>query len=292
MDFAQPDTVDLRYRRGKRCATRNGGELYVEVDGQGSAIVCLNNFFIVAPAWRNFTKKIVEQHTVVKYDLQNQGVSTQRGSDFAFVEHIEDLLDLLDFLDLERVTLLASSISTLIARDFTLKYPQRVASTIMVGPAFTPYGNTRTQLVLRDFMYRLNAGGARAIFEYLYPLVFTAAHVERGGTAAYLGLRQHFLALNSEAQIRACVSAALEHVSRPTLVAELTVPTMFMIGDGDHQWSSSMVDDACAALPGSSGCVIPRSGHMPMVEQPALFEDEVLNFMGSLEHPTAGAARL
>ncbi|MEE3755345.1 alpha/beta fold hydrolase [Mycobacterium intracellulare] len=290
MDFSQLDNVDLRYRRGKRCATRNGGELYVEVDGQGPAIVCLNNFFIVAPAWRNVTTKIVEQHTVVKYDLQNQGVSTQRGVDFAFSEHIEDLLDLLDFLGLERVTLLASSISTLIARDFALKYPERVDSTIMVGPAFTPYGNTRTQLVLRDFVDRLNAGGARAIFEYLYPLVFTAAHVEKGGTRAYLGLRQHFLALNSEAQIRACVGAALEHASRPDLMAELTVPTMFVIGDGDHQWSSSMVDDACAALPGSRGCVIPRSGHMPMVEQPDLFEHAVLNFLGSLEHSAAGEA--
>lgn len=287
MDFAQPDTVDLRYRRGKRCPTRNGGDLYVEVDGQGPAIVCLNNFFIVAPAWRNFTTKIVEQHTVVKYDLQNQGVSTQRGSDFAFCEHIEDLLDLLDFLGLEKVTLLASSISTLIARDFALKYPDRVTATIMVGPAFTPYGNTRTQLVLRDFIYRLNAGGARAIFEYLYPLVFTAAHVEKGGTTAYLGLRQHFLALNSEAQIRASVSAALEHVRRPPLVAEQTVPTMFLIGDGDHQWSASMIDDACAALPGSRGCIIPRSGHMPMVEQPELFERAVLDFIHSLQPATA-----
>ncbi|OOK65204.1 alpha/beta hydrolase fold family protein [Mycobacterium kansasii] len=288
MDFSRPETVDLRYRRGKRCPTRNGGELYVEVDGQGPPIVCLNNFFIVAPAWRNFTTKIVEQHMVVKYDLQNQGVSSQRGTDFAFGEHIEDLLDLLDFLGLEKVTLLASSISTLIARDFALTYPERVAATIMVGPAFTPYGNTRTQLVLRDFMYRLNAGGARAIFEYLYPLVFTAAHVEKGGTTAYLGLRQHFLALNSEAQIRACVSAALEHAGRPDLLTQLTVPTLFVIGDGDHQWSASMIDDACAALPGSRGCVIPRSGHMPMVEQPELFERAVLDFVGSLERSPAG----
>lgn len=290
MDFARPETVDLRYRRGERCATRNGGELYVEVDGQGSAIVCLNNFFIVAPAWRNFTENIVQHHTVVKYDLQNQGVSSQRGADFLFSEHVEDLLDLLDFLGLERATLLASSISTLIARDFALKYPERVTATIMVGPAFSPYGNTRTQLVLRDFMYRLEAGGARAIFEYLYPLVFAAAHVEKGGTAAYLGLRQHFLALNSEAQVRACVTAALEHARQPDRWAELAVPTLFLIGDGDHQWSASMIDDACAALPGSSGCVIPRSGHMPMVEQPELFEHAVLNFVRSLDHHMTGEA--
>lgn len=288
MDFARPETVDLRYRRGTRCSTRNGGELYFEVDGAGEAVVCLNNFFIVAPAWRNFTGRLAERRTVVKYDLQNQGVSSQRGPDFAFAEHCEDLLDLIDLLGLERVTLLGSSVSTLVARDFALRHPRRLRSLVLVGPAFSPYGGTQLQIILRDWMRRLDQNGARSVFEYLYPLVFTAAEIERGGAVSYLGMREHFLALNSEAQVRACLTAALQASGDPALLRGIDAPTLFVLGDADYLWSASALADACALVPGSRGAIIPRSGHMPMIEATEAFEQVVQDFLDGVGRTGAG----
>ena len=279
MDFAKPETVDLRYRRGERCRTRNGGELYFEVDGSGEPVVCLNNFFVVAPAWRNFTGRLAEQRTIVKYDLQNQGVSSQRGAEFPFAEHPEDLLDLIDLLGLERVSLIGSSISTLIARDFAIRYPERVRSLILVGPAFSPYGGIQMQIILRDWMRRLKHGGARSVFEYLYPLVFTSAEIERGGMVSYLGMREHFLALNSEAQIRACLTAALQSSGDPTLLRQISAPTLLVVGDADYLCSASALEDVCALVPGAQGRIIARSGHMPMIEATEVFEQLVLEFL-------------
>ncbi|GGK63179.1 alpha/beta fold hydrolase [Nocardia camponoti] len=283
MDFAKPETVDLRYRRGKRCPTRNGGELYFETDGSGAPIVCLNNFFIVAPAWRNFTARLSERYTVVKYDLQNQGVSSQRGLDFEFSEYSEDLLDLIDLLEFDRVTLIGSSISTLIARDFAVRYPERIQSLVLVGPAFSPYGGMQLQIILRDWLHRLDKGGARSIFEYLYPLVFTNAEIERGGAVSYLGMREHFLALNSEAQVRACVTAAMRSSGDPKLLQQITSPTLLMVGDADYLWSASALEDGCALVPRAVGKIISRSGHMPMIDATDAFENAILEFLDQID---------
>ena len=181
------------------------------------------------------------------------------------------------------MALIGSSVSTLLARDFALRYPQRVRALVLVGPAFSPYGGTQLQIILRDWMRRLEQGGARSVFEYLYPLVFTAAEIERGGAVSYLGMREHFLALNSEAQVRACLSAALQSPGDPELLRGIAAPTLFVLGDADYLWSPSALEDACRLVPGARGRIIPRSGHMPMIEATEAFERLVEEFLDEVD---------
>ncbi|MFD0381908.1 alpha/beta fold hydrolase [Streptomyces stramineus] len=137
-DFADPDSLDLRYRGKGRCRTTTGADLYYESVGSGPPLVFLNNFFIVAPAWRNFTSRLAQDHTVVTYDLRNQGVSTPGPGEAHFDQHVEDLRDLLDHLALDAVHLVGTSASTLICRDFAIRHPERVRSLVLTGPAFSP----------------------------------------------------------------------------------------------------------------------------------------------------------
>lgn len=279
VDNTSADSWDLRYSNGSRCPTRNGGELYYEVMGCGPPLVFLNNFFIVAPVWRNFTKALRENYTIVTYDLQNQGASAQRGEAHTFADHRDDLCDLLDHLGFADAYLVGTSISTLIARDMALAHPDRVRALVLTGPAFSPYGPLRLRLLLRDWLNRLEHGGAAAVFNYLYPVVFSDLFVEGGGRANYLGLREHFLALNSEAQIRASVSGALEADGDPGLLARVDTPTLLMIGDADYLWCERTVADALALFPRATGHVVPASGHMPFVEATERFESVVGDFL-------------
>jgi len=277
---------DLSYDRSERCPTRNGGELYFETYGEGPPLVLLNNFFIIAPAWRNFTARLREQCTIVTYDLQNQGGSSQPGASFPFSGHVTDVVDLLDRLELEDAYLLGTSVSTLIARDVALSHSERVRGLIQVGPAYSPFGTLRYRLLIKDWRARLEAGGPLALFNYLYPLVFSDRAVEEGGRATYLGLRERFLALNSQEQIEACLAGAVEAED----ATPPPHPTLLMIGDGDAFWSPTTMAAARAAQPATKGVVIAESGHLPFAEQTSAFEAAVLDFVGETE-PTLASAR-
>ncbi len=278
-DFADPGTLDLRYRGQGRCPTATGAELYYESVGTGPPVVCLNNFFIVAPAWRNFTSRLARDHTIVTYDLRNQGVSSPGPGEHHFDDHVGDLRDLLDHLGLDDVHLIGTSASTLICRDFALRHPERVRGMVLTGPAFSPYGPLRMRLMAKDWLQRLDHGRAAGVFDYLYPLVFTDKAIERGGRATYLALREHFLALNSEAQVRACVNELRQASGDPALLERIGRPVLLLIGDGDHLWSRTTLKDATDLMPDAVGHVIEGAGHMPFIEATEEFETVVGRFV-------------
>lgn len=278
-DFARPDSLDLRYQGQGRCVTRTGADLYYETAGSGTPIVCLNNFFIVAPAWRNFTSRLVRDHQIVTYDLRNQGVSRPGPGEPSFTDHVGDLLDLLDHLGLDDAYLLGTSASTLICRDFAIAHPDRVRGMILTGPAFSPYGPLRMRLMAKDWLQRLDSHKAVGVFDYLYPVVFTDKAIERGGRATYLALREHFLALNSEAQVRGCVNELREASGDPELLRQVLCRVLLLIGDGDHLWSATTLRDAVDLMPNAEGHIIEGAGHMPFIEACDEFEDVVGRFV-------------
>jgi 3-oxoadipate enol-lactonase len=295
--------LDLRYLNHAALQLPGGGELYYEDRGRGPAVTLLNNFYLVSPVWRNFTD-LLDGLRLVSYDLRNQGASSPGTTPVTFPEHVEDVRRLLDHLGIERTYLVGTSISTLIARDFALAYPERVAGLVLVGPAFSPNGSTRRKLISRSWLASLECGGTRQLFDHLYPLVFADQTVNSGGQAAYLALRENFLALLSKSSIRENLLASLDVDDDPAELTRLQGPTLLVVGDGEFVWSRSVLDDALAQIPDSTGVVIPRAGHVPFFDDPVAFQQAVGGFVrrveasrtrrrtngGSRARPHAGAA--
>jgi pimeloyl-ACP methyl ester carboxylesterase len=285
--------LDLRYLEHSALALAGGGELYYEDRGEGPPLVFLNNFYIVSPVWRNFTGRLAEGHRLITYDLRNQGASQPGTAAVSFADHVEDLRVLLDHLGLPKVYLVGTSISTLIARDFALAHPERVAGSVLIGPAFSPNGGFRRELISRSWLATLTAGGTQGLFDHIYPLVFPDQVVHAGGPAAYLALRDNFMALLSRSSIKENLTASLDVDDDPELLSRLPGRTLIIIGDGDFAWSQSVLDDACARIPNCQGVVLPRAGHVPYFEAPDGFQDAVAAFVADCEAgggPPGGSA--
>ena len=275
--------LDVRYLNHSALALPGGGELYYEDSGEGPAVTLLNNFYIVSPIWRNFTTELADDFRLVHYDLRNQGASNPGPEPVAFMDHVEDVRRLLDHLGIEKTYLVGTSISTLIAREFALKYPERVAGLVLVGPAFSPNGTLRRKLVSRSWLASLESGGTQQLFGHLYPLVFPDQMIHEGGTAAYLALKDNFLSLLSVGSIRENLLASLEIEDDPEQLARLSAPTLIINGDGDFAWSESVIEDALARIPDSRAITLPRAGHVPFFDDPQGFQTAVSEFVHELE---------
>ncbi|MEV7022093.1 alpha/beta hydrolase [Kitasatospora sp. NPDC093558] len=278
--------LDVRYLNHAALALPNGGELYYEDSGHGPALTILNNFYIVSPIWRNFTNELAEDFRLVHYDLRNQGASNPGTEPVTFADHVEDIRRLLDHLGIEKTYLVGTSISTIIAREFTLKYPERVAGMVLVGPAFSPNGGLRRKLISRSWLASLESGGTKQLFGHLYPLVFPDQMIHAGGTAAYLALKDNFLSLLSVGSIRENLLASLDVEDDPELLGTITTPTLIINGDGDFAWSESVVDDALARIPNSEAVTLRHAGHVPFFDDPAGFQKAVAAFVHKLEAAT------
>lgn len=259
----------------------DGMELYYEHRGEGPWLTIVSSVFVVATAWRNFTEKLIEKNTVLAYDLRNLGASST--GDGAFRNHVDDLASLLDGLEIEQTYLLGASISTLICRDYAIAHPERVKGLIQCGPTISPYGSKRRSFMIKSWLKSLDSGGPTALFDAFFPFVFGDRTIGQGGTAAYLALRERFLSLNSEAQLRANLEGSLDADDDPSKLGELDCPVLLLTGDDDYTNSLSALEDSAALMPDARVQMIPRCGHVPYFEAPEAFETAVMEFVAEVE---------
>jgi 3-oxoadipate enol-lactonase len=279
MDAKFIESIDLSTIAGMKCKTADGAELYFETYGNGPNLTIINNYFVISPLWRNFTKQLVRRNQIITYDLRNQGASTRVSGNMSIATHIDDLVALLDGLSVEKTYLLGTSISTLIARDFALAHPDRIKGLILVGPVFAPYGSRRRKLLTRSWLNSLENGGMDALFAHIFPLVYTDQTVQHGGPTAFLALRERFKAVNDADALKANLTASLTTEDDPLKLKQINAPTLLMTGDGDFLMSPTSLRVVATLIPDCEIRVIDYAGHVPYFEAGEAFEGLIQDFI-------------
>jgi len=282
LDVKQIESWDLSYAGTQNVhRTGDGVELYYEYYGEGPWLVILSAGWVISTMWRNFTRRLVKTNTVLTYDLRNQGASAT--GDGAYENHVHDLKSLLDALEVEQAYLLGVSFSTLFARDFAVENPDRVKALIQCAPAISAYGSKRRYYMLKSWSAALEAGGPEALFDAMYPFVFSDRQIARGGSATYIALRDRFLSVNSHAQLRANLEGAFHADDDPDKLGKLQCPVLLFTGDDDFNAGRTSLEDQAALIPDARVEIIDRCGHAPYVEELDAFESIIGEFIEEVE---------
>jgi pimeloyl-ACP methyl ester carboxylesterase len=282
LDAQQIESWDASYSGTQNVhRTGDGIDLYYEHRGEGPWLTVLSGVFVVSTAWRNFTSRLVETNTVLTYDIRNQGGSATGNGSYA--NHLRDLESLLDGLGVQQTYLLGVSFATLFARDFSVENPDRVKGLIQCGPAISAYQSKRRYYMLKAWLAALEAGGPAGLFDACYPFLVGDWTIAQGGSAAYLALRDRFLAIHSKTQLRENLEGALEADDDPGKLRALKCPVLLLTGDDDFSIGSSALKDQAALIPDARVETIERCGHAPYVEAPEAFESAVQRFLAEVE---------
>lgn len=278
------DAYDLGYVAGNRLETEPGVHIYYERYGVESptTVVLIPNLFLIAPLWRNFTQELEKQYSIVTYDLRNKGASTQIDGAIDFERHVHDLRAVLTHLGVERPLLVASSDSTLLAREYALTYPDEVGGLALYGPVFNALGGRRRRRLMQSWLSTVTEIGPVALFNVMYPLIYSHHTVEFGGSPAYLALKERFVALSSRQQLKVNLETSLTIDDDPGKLRRLTCPVLLSAGENDFQVSEGMMREVAEIIPDATVEVIPHSGHAPYFEATVEFEASIDRFARSL----------
>jgi pimeloyl-ACP methyl ester carboxylesterase len=106
---------------------------YYTVTGMGFPLILIHGLGLSHQTWIGQTPLFARHYTVVTYDLRGHGGTGVSKYPVTIRNYSEDLHALLRNLGIEKAVLVGYSSGTLIAEQFALDYPEKVAGLCLIG---------------------------------------------------------------------------------------------------------------------------------------------------------------
>lgn len=259
-----------------------GTSLYYEELGEGPALVLIHGGYMDRRMWDDQFAIFAVHFHVIRYDIRGFGESPLPPVPYT---DREDLYQLLAHLHIGRATLLGLSLGGTIAVECTLEHPNMVNSLILVG---TPVpGYPLQQLLTQDELQATRQRQAP----------FTAAVRERDVSGMVEALMAHPTLVpplscpEARERVRRNLSAysftwVLNNVEQEPItppaherLAEVTVPTLLVLGADDDIILHRSADIFEREIPAVQRVSISGTHHMPNMEKPDQFNQIILHFL-------------
>jgi pimeloyl-ACP methyl ester carboxylesterase len=251
-------------RTGK---TANG--IAFDVQGSGPVVVLITGSNLDRRMWQREVAWLMQDHTVVRYDLRAHGESETATQPFS---HLADLTSVLNALEITTATLIGLSAGSAIAIDAALEIPNRVERIVVVGPAPSGYVSTQPLPFANDMMTALRAGDYKTVNEILLgSSVFAAPPESRALVRDMVMTNDRMWKIDR---------SLIQSPARPALgrLESIKAPTLVLIGEKD-EFQREPAELLAARIPGARIVRIPGGGHLLNLTSPREFQDAVSAFL-------------
>jgi 3-oxoadipate enol-lactonase len=255
----------------KTVETSTGRVAYREA-GEGPVLVCLHGLGGGALSWQNQFAGLSDTRRVISWDCPGYGGSADHASGAPSPADFADAL--IEMLAGAGVTgefdLVGHSMGGVVAPQVVARHPGRVRRLVLSATrvGFRDWGSYEQRLKQRDEMTSEEFGRTRA--------------ENMCGVSASAASKAAVAAIASE--IRPSGYRGAVHVlsvsDNTAEVAALTIPVLVVAGAEDRVAPEEATLALAAAIPGARRVVIQDAGHAAYIEQAAVYNDLLREFLG------------
>jgi pimeloyl-ACP methyl ester carboxylesterase len=257
----------------------NGTKLHFEAVGSGRALVLIHGGAVDSRAWDAQFTEFSKQYRVIRYDLRGAGRSASPVEPYS---NSADLHALLKFLDVERAYLLGISRGGGIAYDFTLEHPEMVDALILVSSNLSAGVPAYEEMFERTTTVGKKEGAAAAA--RVWGLDPYQGPQRREAVPRVLSIIEdnvvRFRRIDGSPAVR---QLSISDVPRSARLKEIKTPTLVIYGAHDNVAARANYERWAEGIPGAQKEVFPKAAHLVPIDQPAEFNNTVLDFLAKLK---------
>jgi 3-oxoadipate enol-lactonase len=256
----------------------HGRDIYYERHGQGPALFFLHGAGSNGATWWQQLPVFKQRYTCMLMDIRCFGRSVAPTSEFQLPLFIDDVLAVLDREQIEKAALIGQSLGGMIGLKTALQHPARVSAFVACDTSMA-IDHPRQLTILQE---RLAKVAGMAIEQRSLGQWFLK---NRPAQAALYAQINHFnpSAHRIPAQEWQAALTGLNQGAALTPMAqlrELTCPTLLLVGREDPIVPVDIMQEVQALVAGSELTVIEDAAHSAYFEQPEVFNERVMDFLG------------
>lgn len=275
------------YRIEERIVEWGGLPIFCRIrEAAGEPVLMLHGFTASSDDWLLAIDRISPDYRIVAPDLVGFGRSALPAAPYSLAYYTEFIGGLLDALGIERAHLVGHSMGGKLAVHFALQHPERVSRLALVGSdGFAPvpiWGRVSLSEATIRALVRLSGWKPlfrqllrRAVYDPACVAVVNEQRIQRA--MVYVSDPGHvdvLVALSRNyRQFDLQLTGALDRLQ------ELRMPILLLWGAHDRVFPPRVAARAATLLPTAEYVVLPRSGHLPMLERPDTFAHALLAFL-------------
>ncbi len=264
------------------------GEMNYLSGGNGFPIVFVHGFGAGAPqTWKDQLAVFAKTHRVLAPDLFWFGDSKPKPGQSIHTPDAQAkaIAELLDQHGLTRVHIAGVSFGGYISLKFALNYPTRVASLTLVDAAGLRLTKAEENQVKKTFPYShgdvrklLLPNNTKTLKKFLGKMLYKPPYMPEFALKEIL---EREFRKNKEAKTKIAYYLQHNFISLKQLKT-IKVPTQVVWGKHDQLLPSSLGQRLAKSIPHAKFTIIPKSGHIPMLEQPKEFNKIFGQFLQQL----------
>lgn len=254
------------------------GPVRIAVDrrGDGPLLVLLHGIGGNRTNWRDQLPVFAEHFTTVAWDARGYGLSDDYAGDLDFRDFARDLERVLDHYGEQKAHLLGLSMGGRIIQDFYEMHPNRVSTLTLCD---TRSGDFHQSWEARVEFVRLRkepllAGKTPA---EMAPPVAETLIGPTSSREAFNRLVDSMAALHKESYIKTIEASGLQ--PQTLNIASIGAPTLIVCGEYDRLTPPEVSEGMHKKIRDSELAIIADAGHLSNIENPARFNEVVLDFL-------------
>lgn len=252
-------------------------EMYYEITGEGTPLLCLPAFPFDHRMWRA-QRPLDDIAQRILPDYRGTGASSLTPGPYTMDLLADDMLALLDHLRIDRVVVMGVSMGVYTAFALYAKAPERFRGFI-IADTRAEADSAETAARRMRTVEGLRAEGTAFLRERvndLFAATTRREHPELVEEMQAVALSQH-----PEGLAQITIGMALRP-DRTDMLTQILTPTLVLCGEEDTVSPASGMLTMANLIPGSRFYLIPRAGHLSPLEHPAAVNLRIRDFLASL----------
>ena len=251
--------------------------LAVDEAGVGELILFMHGIGGNRTNWTQQIARFGDHFLAVAWDARGYNGSEDYDGELDFSDFARDILRVLKFYGRRKLHLVGLSMGGRIAQDFYALFPQHVASLTIVASftGFQNFSDADRQKFLSLRLKPLVEEGKEP--RHIAPVVAKTLCSPNATEEQYQRLVASMAALHKGSYIKTVKATTL--FDRTANLEKIAVPTLLIFGEADTLTTAEMGRQMHARIKGSKLVVVPKSGHLVNLEQPAAFEAALEPFL-------------
>ncbi len=248
----------------------NGINIAYERRGRGEPLVLIHGFPLDHTTWNEVTSLLENDFGLIIPDLRGMGQSDAVDNTYTVANLASDIAELLDDLKVQKAIIAGHSMGGYVALAFARVYPNRVhglgmiSSQVLADPPERKEGRYKT---------------AAEVAEKGIGVVVDSMTTKLSADARIQSFVRELIQRQKPAGIIGSLKAMAERDNSNDLLKTFKFPVVVVHGDADALIPVERGREMKATLPQAHYVELPKSGHMPMMENPQAVAEALRSFL-------------